>query len=117
MGLYFSNESGTAVQLVYGYHTPGCEGGVDWSKKGWYKVPHGRTIMVLSGRVGGNTYFFYAEGQAGGGPVWAGQYFTQIPSFAFDWCWNTGSTSARNLGLRVISVPATSVDHTIRLTR
>ena len=34
MGLYFQNGTGDTIFVAYAYNRPGCEGGVDWAKKG-----------------------------------------------------------------------------------
>jgi hypothetical protein len=31
MGLYFHNDAGSPVWIVYGYYAPDCEGGVTWA--------------------------------------------------------------------------------------
>lgn len=57
MGLYFKNETSSPVWVTYAYYSPGCEGGVNWSKKGWYHVLPGHTAKVWSGWAGGDKFF------------------------------------------------------------
>jgi hypothetical protein len=111
MGLYFHNKTSSTVWVVYAYHSPGCEGGVNWTKKGWYKVSPAKTAKVWSGWAGGNKFFFYAEDNSG--HSWAGQFFTFVPPSAFSWCWNTASTNGKTVGFRKIH--ASNMDYTINL--
>jgi uncharacterized membrane protein len=115
MGLYFQNKTGETLFVAYAYHHPGCEGGVDWAKKGWYQIAPGGTAKVLSGWVGGSKFFYFAEA-ADRSPAWSGPFFTQLPVNAFDWCWLTGSTSSRNLGLRKLEIAVQYQDWTVGLT-
>jgi hypothetical protein len=115
MGLYFTNKVNETVWVAYAFHVSGCEGGVDWEKKGWYQIAPGATAKVYTGWAGGSTFFFYAEGD-NASPVWAGPFFTHLPWNAFDWCWNTASTNGRTLGLRKIEISWENMDYTIGLT-
>lgn len=115
MGLYFHNATGDTVFVAYAYHSPGCEGGTPWAKKGWYRITPGATAKVLSGWAGDGKYFYFAENETRT-KVWQGDFFTQLPSRAFDWCWNTGSTDSRTLGLRKFEVGWGVMDYTRRLT-
>ena len=56
MGLYFHNDAGSSISLVYGYSAPECEGGVTWAKKGWYNISPGGTAKVWSGWAGGRRF-------------------------------------------------------------
>ena len=114
MGLYFRNTTNVNVQVVFSYENPACDGD-KWSKKGWYHLTPGQEKLVWAGWAGHYRFLFYAE-STDGGRWWSGNYFTQIPYRAFDWCWRTGSTDSRNLGLMLFDPPWTSMDHTIRLT-
>ena len=116
MGLYFKNNTNEKLWVAYAYHSPGCEGGVDWAKKGWYGINPGGTVKVYSGWVGGDKFFFFAEADDLS-PSWAGRFFTPLPWNAFDWCWNTGSTNARTLGLRKLEIPWQYMDWTVGLTK
>jgi hypothetical protein len=113
MGLYFQNQTNLPVWVCFAYYRPGCEGGVDWDKKGWYEVSPGQTVKVWSGWAGNNTFLFYAEDGAGG--VWEGPFPTFVPWNAFDWCWNTASNDGRTLGFRNFSVSWEYMDYTIQL--
>jgi hypothetical protein len=115
MGLYFQNRTGDTIFVAYGYHSPGCEGGVDWAKKGWYRIAPGDTAKVLSGWAGPAKYFFFAENESRT-RVWAGPFFTQLPPRPFDWCWQTGSSDSRLLGFAKFEVGWGILDHTVRLT-
>lgn len=64
---------------------------------------------------GGNSKFFYYAENASRSLAWAGPFFTPLPQNAFDWCWNTGSTDSRNLGLRKIEVSFQYQDYTLGL--
>jgi len=111
MGLYFKNGTSSPIWVAYGYSAPGCEGGVDWAKKGWYNAAPGATVKVWSGWAGGRCWLYYAEDNAG--HVWAGPYKTFVPDNAFDWCWNTASTaSGETAGFRYFCVGWQYMDYT-----
>jgi hypothetical protein len=116
MGLYFRNVTNSIIQVTYAYLSPGCEGGVDWSKKGWYLISPGNTAKVWTGWAGGKHFFYYAESQS---TSWGGLFFTGVPWDAFDWCWNTSSTNARTVGFRrrpeTGDVPSGSEDYILTL--
>lgn len=113
MGLYFRNNTPGTIWVAYGYHAPGCEGGVNWAKKGWWQIGPGGTAKVRSGWVGGSKFFFFAESDSGA--TWAGEFTTHLPDNSFDWCWNTGSTSGQVRGMRKITPSIESMDHTVAL--
>jgi len=114
MGLYFKNKTNEFVWVAYGYYAPGCAGGVNWAKKGWWQIPPGMTVKVRSGWVGGQKWFFYAEANDFS-PVRSGPYFTFLPWAAFDWCWVTSAGSGRTLGMRKVYVDPWYMDYTIGL--
>jgi hypothetical protein len=114
MGLYFQNGTSQTVWVVFGYYSPGCEGGVDWAKKGWYPISPGSTVKVWSGWVGGNCWLYYAEDDFG--HHWSGPYQTFVPWNAFDWCWTTASTGGgETVGFRYWCVDWYYMDYTKRL--
>lgn len=110
MGLNFRNSTNAAIFVAYAYPDFSCSP-VNYSKAGWFRVNPGQTIQVWSGFAGGNTFFYYAEDHFG--REWRGSYFTQIPQQAFNWCWDTGCTTCRNLGLRRVTVGPFVLNHTI----
>jgi hypothetical protein len=114
MGLYFKNARGDNIHVAYAYHSPGCEDGGEWAKKGWYLIAPGRTVKVFSGFAGPGKYFAFAENES---QTWsaAGPFFTQLPSSAFDWCWSTGSSDSRVLGLFKFEVGWGTLDYTVSL--
>jgi Protein of unknown function (DUF1036) len=116
MGLYFKNKTDEVLWVAYARYSPGCEGGVDWAKKGWFKIPTSSTVKVQTGWVGGSKFFYFAETDDLK-PAWSGSFFTFLPWDAFDWCWNTASTNGRTLGLRKVVIPSKYMDYTIGLTK
>jgi len=114
MGLYFKNKTSETVLVAYAYHSPGCDGS-EWAKKGWYRITPGATAKVLTGWAGNSKYFYYAETE-GVTRVWQGEFITPLPSNPFDWCWNTGSTDSRDLGLRKLEISWEVTDYTLGLT-
>ena len=114
MGLYFRNKTNETVFVAYAYASPGCDGS-EWAKKGWYRIVPGGTAKVLTGWAGNSKYFYYAETESRT-RVWQGPFFTPLPANAFDWCWNTGSTNSRTLGLRKFEVGWSTMDYTVGLT-
>lgn len=59
MGLYFHNEAGSPISLVYGYSAPECEGGVTWAKKGLVGQPRRRGLLLVP------PFFSEEEGTSG----------------------------------------------------
>ena len=113
MGLYFKNNTSETLFVAYAYHSPNCDG-QDWAKKGWYRITPGATAKVLTGFAGDGKYFFFAENE-NRTLSWQGPFFTQLPTNSFDWCWNTGSTDSRTLGMRKFTVGWGVLDHTVNL--
>jgi hypothetical protein len=117
VGLYFKNKTNEFLWVAYGYYAPGCEGGVDWAKKGWWQIAPGMTKKVQSGYVGGQKFFFFAEADDLS-PAWAGPFFTHLPWSAFDWCWTTASTNGRTLGMRKLGpISPLYWDYTVGLVK
>jgi Protein of unknown function (DUF1036) len=116
MALYFKNKTNELLWVAYAYHAPGCEGGVNWAKKGWWSIPPGMTVKVRSGYVGGQKFFFFAEADDFS-PVWTGPFTTHLPWQAFDWCWTTGSTNGRILGMRKILTSVLNWDYIVGLVK
>ncbi|HEY0330737.1 MAG TPA: DUF1036 domain-containing protein [Rhodopseudomonas sp.] len=100
MWLRFANHHGSRVWVAVGYYSPNCPDGGDWAKKGWWKIEPGQAATVLWTTNKYST--FYAE--ADDGSHWSGSYHTPVPLQAFDWCWNTSSTQADDVGMRLITV-------------
>jgi hypothetical protein len=89
-------------------------------KKGWYQVLPGNTVKVWSGWAGGEKFFYFAEDDVG--HTWGNgdsDFFTRVPENAFEWCWDTGSSASRTVGLRKVVVeddfPPSVMDHNINL--
>jgi uncharacterized membrane protein len=98
MWLQYHNARSRGLFLAIGYYSPGCADGGDWAKKGWWRIEPGQTARVLWTT---NRYsYFYAESDDGA--VWSGVFTTAVPVQAFDWCWNTASTSSRDIGMRQV---------------
>ena len=112
MGFNFRNSTSSPVYIAFGYPNSGC-GPVNYAKIGWYRVDPGQTRQVRSGYVGNQTFYYYAEDAFG--RRWSGPYFTDLPQQAFHWCWNTGCTTCRYLGMRSVSVPLFYFDYTVNL--
>lgn len=124
--LYFHNKTNATLWVVYADYEPKCEGRVQWKKHGWYKVDPGRQVMVkmnvLDATVGdmpsmplkNHEFLYYAEDHIG--HKWSGECFTQIPGNPFDFCWNTGSTNSRNLGLRKEIISPSDESYTLGFT-
>jgi hypothetical protein len=99
MYLRYQNRYSRGLWLAVGFYNPGCPDGGNWGKKGWWRLEPGQAATALATT---NTYStFYAE--ADDGRIWAGPYTTNVPLQAFDWCWNTGSSSGDIVGMRLVS--------------
>jgi uncharacterized membrane protein len=100
MWLRYSNGYSRGLFLTVGYYNPDCSDGGNWSKKGWWRIEPGGAAIVLWTTNTFSTFFAEADD----GAVWAGPHVTNVPFQAFDWCWNTGSSSGENVGMRLVSV-------------
>jgi hypothetical protein len=100
MYIAYRNKYSSPIWLAVGYYLPNCSDGGNWAKKGWYKLNPGQKKTVLETT---NTYStFYAE--AADGRLWSSSsYVTPLPTQAFDWCWNTDSSSAFDAGMRLVT--------------
>jgi len=115
VGLYFQNSTSKTVWFAYAYSNSDCGSeGDPWSKTGWFMVTPHTDLLARSGPVNGAKYFFFAENQDRS-LSWGGEFFTQLPDRAFDWCWTTGSSDSRLLGMKKVIVPVTSINHTINV--
>ena len=113
MALFFRNETNETIFAALGYSWPNCPDGDNWAKKGWWGIAPGGTATVRGGASNGAKYFFYAQTQSG--LEWAGEFFTPLPTDAFDWCWPTSSSNATVRGMKKLIVPITSINHTLVL--
>jgi uncharacterized membrane protein len=98
MWLRFENVHGRRLWVAVGYYSPGCPDGSNWAKKGWWQLDPGQSAIVLW--TTNRFATFFAEDDVGA--QWAGNVVTAVPSSAFDWCWNTGSSASENVGMRVL---------------
>jgi hypothetical protein len=99
MYIRYNNSYSRGLWLAVGYYNPGCSDGGNWSKKGWWRLEPGQAATVLETTNSIST--FYAE--ADDGHFWPGSYRTNLPLQAFDWCWNTASSSGEDVGMRSVS--------------
>ncbi|WP_134705180.1 DUF1036 domain-containing protein [Ammoniphilus sp. YIM 78166] len=118
MALRFRNSTPNPVFVVLGYQNPACNN--NFGIRGWYEVPPGRTVSVFGGRVGGRSFYWYAEDDFG--HVWAGPIPQNVPNEAFDMCSIAACPPprCRTVGFRTIRFtgtfdPITTIDHTINL--
>ncbi|MFB8200474.1 hypothetical protein [Kitasatospora purpeofusca] len=77
-------------------------------------VAHGRETVAGPDRGRGRR----TPAVARAGPRWIGprgEFLTRMPDRAFDWCWTTGSTDSRLLGMKKVLVPVSSINHTINV--
>jgi hypothetical protein len=115
MGLYFKNSRSQPIWVVIGYPSHGCEGGVDYAKKGWWRIAPGAEAKVYTGWVGGDAWFWYAETDDGH-TTWSGNYRTDVHLHRFDLCWNIGvGGAARRLGFRRKRIDWDIMDYTFKL--
>ncbi|GKS69361.1 hypothetical protein W03_13650 [Nitrosomonas sp. PY1] len=118
----FKNSTSSTVWVAFQWYSPNScandaqhDGGL-WETKGWYSIAPGQTKIVFGSDLqstGNRYYYWYAE--SSNGSVWSGAYNTYVPSTAFDWCLNTGSTNSRIVGFREKYI-GTSNNYTVNLT-
>jgi uncharacterized membrane protein len=123
MGLYFKNKTNETVQVAISYPSS-CPGG--WAVKGWWKLAPGQEKKVWTGWAGAHRFYYYAESTSSG-RQWSGDFWTTVYRDAFDKCEqeevgysssspSPGETSSeRQVGMKEINPPSTSMDHTINL--
>jgi uncharacterized membrane protein len=114
--LAFRNGYNQPVWVFVAWYSPGCKDGSNWEKEGWWNMGTNQTVNVLDFdlREVNRYYLFYAE--SSDGVTWTGPYFTQAPQEAFDWCYNTGSTDSRTLGMRELDI-GDNDNYTVTLIR
>lgn len=101
MWLRYSNNYARGLWLAIGYYNPGCSDGSNWGKRGWYRIEPGQSAIVLWTTNAHSTFFAEADD----GVFWGGGPFnTNVPSQAFDWCWNTASSQGQIVGMRLVTV-------------
>jgi uncharacterized membrane protein len=113
----FTNKTSKPLYVAFVRYEPGCEGGVLWEKRGWWRLETGQTKTVQGGAITNRYSYFYAESDdrtwvwTSGGP---GSCF---PQPAFTWCWNTcdNSPSTRWLNVRKVDTGSSS-NYTVNLT-
>lgn len=113
----FSNKTSKPVYVAFVHHKPGCEGGVPWEKRGWWRLEPGQTKTVQGDAITNRYSYYFAESDdrawvwTSGGPV------ACLPQPAFTWCWNTCNTNpnTRNLGVRKVDT-GSSTNFTLNLT-
>jgi len=113
----FSNKTSKPLYVAFVRYEPGCEGGVLWEKRGWWRLETGQIKTVQGGAITNRYSYFYAESDdrawvwSSSGP---GSCF---PQPAFTWCWNTcnNSPSTRWLNVRKVDT-GNSSDYTVNLT-
>jgi hypothetical protein len=91
MQLRFRNNHHSPVSTALMWYSPGTCGGEggNWETRGWWNLFPGSNVTTNVGT--GNRYFcFYAE--AWDGAVWAGPYVTEVSIYAFDRCYNIGTS-------------------------
>jgi hypothetical protein len=113
MALYFRNQTNRTVNVALGYHWPNCPDGDNWAKKGWWVIAPGQTATVRGGASNGAKYFWHAHTDTGA--QWGGEFVTNLPTNAFDWCWPTSSTNSTPRRMQKLIVPVTSINHTVVL--
>jgi uncharacterized membrane protein len=112
----FTNKTTKPVYVAFVRHSPGCEGGVPWEKKGWWRIDPGQTKTVQGDKITNRYSYYYAESDDRT-LVWtSASPSTCLPQPAFTWCWNTcnNSPTTRTLGLRVVDTGDSS-NHTVNL--
>lgn len=116
MGLYILNNSSLPVDVAFAYSDSSCrsKSGVGWRKTGWFNVAPRSRRQLVSGYVGGSSFFVYAENV--NGDNWGGDFYTQVPDDAFSWCWNTGCSTCTNVGFGRVSVGIFTFHHIIEIS-
>jgi uncharacterized membrane protein len=114
--LSFTNGYSQVLSVAIMWYHPNCPDGGDWEKKGWWNINPGNTAHVLDLDLDETNRYYYFYAEAVDGHTWSGPYFTNVPSEAFDWCENTGSTTSRSLGFRELDI-GDNDDYTLTLVQ
>ncbi len=102
--LKFSNSFPETVWVCIDWYHPNCSDGGDWEKAGWWKIDPGQSAVVSTADVSDVNQFWYYFAHSESGNVWAGPFAEMVPHNRFDWCENTSSTDARQVGMRELDV-------------
>ncbi|MGH4031836.1 DUF1036 domain-containing protein [Actinomycetota bacterium Odt1-20B] len=115
MGLTICNRYSARVYVAIGFYDDTCLGDTGPHIMGWWGLDPGRCALVYANRVNkyGPQWFFV--GEAVNGPVWAGQYVTQVPDQAFNRCWKPSVSGGSPRGFRGFDV-GDHEDFTLNLT-
>lgn len=100
MGLYFhSNYPKATLSLSVMLPDHSCSGGY-FRKQGWWTIPYGHTVEVVSGDLSkiSSYYYYYVQGKDGS--FWAGPYNTLVSNSKFSQCYSNDKGMTRNIGYR-----------------
>jgi uncharacterized membrane protein len=111
----FCNRYSTTVWVMFEWRRPNCPDGGNWEKKGWWRIEPGECKVVYGGDLADLHACSYYYAHAADGAQWAGPYSESVPHTVFDWCANTSSTDARQVGMREICTGNYN-NYTINLT-
>ncbi|GAA3089696.1 DUF1036 domain-containing protein [Streptomyces rectiviolaceus] len=105
MGLTISNHYRARVYVAIGFSDDTCRFNTGPHIMGWWGIDPGRSALVYANDV--NKYspkWFYVAEAVNNGPVWAGQYVTQVPDQAFNRCWKPSVSGGHPRGFRELDV-------------
>ncbi|WP_405655656.1 DUF1036 domain-containing protein [Streptomyces sp. RK9] len=105
MGLTICNRFHTRVHVSIGFYDNTCLYNTGPHIMGWWNLDPGRCALVYANRVNqySRMWFFVGEA-ANNGPVWAGEYVTQVPDQAFNRCWRPSVSGGHPRGFRLFDV-------------
>ncbi|MEK5239494.1 DUF1036 domain-containing protein [Paenibacillus sp. FSL L8-0470] len=123
MSLFFHNSTNSALRVAIYFPDMNRCGIPIIGERGilaaWYRLEPGQTRRVVSGRVGGSTFYYYAE-NVSRTLVWSGSFPIDVPNNGHNGCWSRdvpGSLCAncRRLRFRRINIEEGVVNFTINL--
>jgi uncharacterized membrane protein len=104
MSLRIRNKYPKPIWAMIEWHHPNCPDGGEWEKAGWWKVQPGAIATVYGGDVDDVNRFWYFFAHASDGAQWSGPFIEHVPSTAFDWCTDTGSSNDHIVKMREFDI-------------
>ncbi|MEO6809049.1 MAG: DUF1036 domain-containing protein [Isosphaeraceae bacterium] len=113
----FTNKTSKPVYVAFVRYEPGCEGGVLWEKRGWWRLETGQTKTVQGTSITNRYSYYYAESDDRAWTWTSAGPSSCFPQPSFTWCWNTCNNSPSTRWLNVRKVDSgSSKDFTVNLT-
>ncbi len=112
--LRFTNHYPSTTWVTIIWYSPDCPDGSQWEKEGWWGMAPGESKVVFGSDLDEINRYYYFHAEADDGAFWAGSVVEPVTDAAFDWCLDTSSTAARDVGFRELDIGGND-DYTVTL--